>query len=178
MSIRMAMCAVALLSLLAPCDGQQTAKTPHIGFVAPQGRSLPLFDAFKQGLADNGYSEGSNITIEARFAEGQYDRFPAIFEELVRDKVDLLAVTGAVTARGAKKAVTNVPIVFAVVVDPVADKVIASYEHPGGNLTGVTSFDPQQARKQLELLRQVVSTVMRVAILGDQGVSEALITAA
>lgn len=139
---------------------------------------MPLFDAFKKGLADSGYSEGRNIIIEARFAEGQYDRFPAIFQELTRDKVDLVAVTGAVTARAATKAVADVPIVFAVVVDPVADKMIASYEHPGGNLTGVTSFDPQQARKQFELLRQVIPTVKRVAILGDQGVSEALMTSA
>jgi putative ABC transport system substrate-binding protein len=169
---------VALMWVLAPCNAQQVAKTPRIGFVAPQGRSLPLFDAFKQGLSEIGYSEGRNITIEARFAEGQYDRFPSIFEELTRDKVDLLAVTGAVTARAAKKAATDVPIVFAVVVDPVADKVIASYEHPGGNLTGVTSFDPQQAHKQLELLRDVVPSVKCVAVLGDQGVSEALINAA
>ena len=169
---------VALAAMLVPCEAQQAAKTARIGFVAPQGRSLPLFDAFIQGLAEKGYSEGHNITVEARFAEGQYDRFPAIFEELIRDKVDLLAVTGAVTARAAKKAVSDVPIVFAVVVDPVADKVIASYEHPGGNLTGVTTFDPLQARKQLELLRQVIPTVKRLAVLGDQGVSEALITAA
>ncbi len=178
MSFRLMMSIVALVAMLAPCSAQQVAKTPRIGFVAPQGRSLPLFDAFKQGLADNGYSEGRNITIEARFAEGQYERFPTIFEELTRDKVDLLAVTGAVTARAAKKAVPDVPIVFAVVVDPVADKVIASYDHPGGNLTGVTSFDPQQARKQFELLREVIPTIKRVAVLGDQGVSEALINAA
>jgi putative tryptophan/tyrosine transport system substrate-binding protein len=169
---------VALLLILVPCNAQQVTKTPRIGFVAPQGRSLPLFDAFKKGLADSGYSEGRNIIIEARFAEGQYDRFPAIFQEITGDKVDLVAVTGAVTARAAKKAVADVPIVFAVVVDPVADKVIASYEHQGGNLTGVTSFDPQQARKQIELLRKVIPTVKRIAILGDQGVSEALITSA
>ncbi|HMK28617.1 MAG TPA: ABC transporter substrate-binding protein [Terriglobales bacterium] len=164
--------------MLAACNAQQVTTIPRIGFVAPQGRTLPLFDAFKQGLADAGYFEGRNITIEARFAEGQYERLPAIFDELTRDKVDLLAVTGAVTARAAKKAVPDVPIVFAVVVDPVADKVIANYDHPGGNLTGVTSFDPQQARKQFELLREVIPTIKRVAVLGDQGVSEVLITAA
>ena len=179
MAVRWMSAVVVLLAVLAPGNAQPPAKTPRIGFVAPQGRALPLFDAFKQGLADIGYSEGQNLTIEARFAEGQYERFPAIFEELTRDRVDVLAVTGAVTARAAKKAVpADVPIVFAVVVDPVADKVVASYEHPGGNLTGVTSFDPQQARKQFELLREAIPTIKRVAILGDQGVSEALITAA
>lgn len=167
-----------VIAIFTPCQAQQAAKTPRIGFVAPQGRSLPLFDAFRQGLADCGYVEGRDVVIELRFAEGQYDRFPALFHELVRAKVDILAVTGAVTARAAKKAVADLPIVFSVVVDPVADKVIASLDHPGGNLTGVTSFDPQQATKQLALLREVIPAVKRVAILGDQGVSEALITAA
>jgi putative ABC transport system substrate-binding protein len=165
-------------AILAPCQTPQTTAAPRVGFVAPQGRSLPLYDAFRQGLAVLGYVEGRNIVIEPRFAEGQYDRFPALFEELVHDKVDVVAVTGAVTARAAKKAVTDRPIVFSVVVDPVADKVIESLEHPGGNLTGVTSFDPQQATKQFGLLKEVVPTVKRVAIMGDQGVSEALITAA
>jgi putative ABC transport system substrate-binding protein len=91
--------------------------------------------------------------------------------------VDVLAVTGAVTARAAKKAVTDIPIVFAVVVDPVADNVVSSLEHAGGNLTGVTSFDPRQATKQFELLREVIPGLRRVAILGDQGVSEALMKA-
>ena len=146
--------------------------------MAPQGRSLPLFDAFRQGLSDLGYVEGRNIVIEARFAEGQYDRFPELLKELVGLKVDVLAVTGAVTARAAQKAVTDIPVVFSMVVDPVADKVVPNMERPGGNFTGVTSFDLQQARKQFELIREVIPGVKRVAILGDQGVSEALIDAA
>ncbi len=150
---------------------------PRVGFLAPQDRSLPLFDAFRQGLAQLGYVEGQNITIEPRFAEGHYERFPEIFAELVRLKVDVFVVTGAVTARAAKKAVTDIPIVFAVVVDPVADNVVPSLERPGGNLTGVTTFDPQQAAKQFEVLKQVIPGLRRVAILGDQGVSEALMKA-
>jgi putative tryptophan/tyrosine transport system substrate-binding protein len=162
---------------LAPIQAQHAAKIPRVGFLAPQGRSLPLFDAFQQGLADLGYVEGKNIVIEARFAEGHYERFPEIFAELVRLKVDVLVVTGAVTARAAKKAVTDIPIVFAIVVDPVADNVVSIMERPGGNLTGVTTFDPQQATKQFELLREVIPGLKRVAILGDQGVSEALMKA-
>jgi putative tryptophan/tyrosine transport system substrate-binding protein len=169
---------VGLGALLAPCQAQQAAKLPRVGFLAPQGRSLPLFDAFRQGLSELGYVEGRDVIIEARFAEGQYDRFPELFNELVGLKVNVLAVTGAVTARAAKKAVTDVPVVFAVVVDPLADKVVPNLERPGGDFTGVTSFDPQQAHKQFELLREVIPGVKRVAILGDQGVSEALITAA
>jgi putative ABC transport system substrate-binding protein len=168
---------LALGTVLAPAKAQQPAKIPRVGFLAPQGRSLPLFEAFRQGLAELGYVEGRNVVIEPRFAEGQYERFPYLFAELVRLKVDVIAVTGAVTARAAKKAVTDIPIVFAVVVDPVADNVVPSLERPGGNLTGVTSFDPQQAKKQLQLLKEAIPGLKRVAILGDQGVSEALMKA-
>jgi putative ABC transport system substrate-binding protein len=168
---------LALAPAFVSVEAQQTTKIPRVGFVAPQGRSLPLFDAFRQGLADLGYVEGRNITIESRFAEGQYDRFPEIFAELAGLKVDVLAVTGAVTARAAKKALTDTPIVFTVVLDPVKDNVVSSMERPGGNVTGVTSFDPQQATKQLELFKEVIPGLKRVAILGDQGVSAALITA-
>jgi putative ABC transport system substrate-binding protein len=168
---------LALGTVVAPAEAQEAARIARIGFLAPQGRSLPLFEAFRQGLADLGYVEGRNVVIEPRFAEGQYERFPDLFAELVRLKVDVIVVTGAVTARAAKKAVTDIPIVFAVVVDPVADSVVPSLERPGGNLTGVTSFDPQQARKQLELLKEAIPGLKRVAILGDQGVSEALMKA-
>jgi putative ABC transport system substrate-binding protein len=164
--------------IAAPVTAQQPASIPRIGFVAPQGRSLPLFEAFQKGLAEAGYTEGRNVAIEPRFAEGHYERFPEVFAELLRLKVNVVAVTGAVTARAAKKAITEIPIVFSVVVDPVADGVVPSLDHPGGNLTGVTCFDPKQATKQLELLREVVPSLKRVAIMGDQGVSEALIKAA
>jgi putative ABC transport system substrate-binding protein len=166
-----------LLAIVVPAEPQQQGRIPRVGFVAPQGRSLPLFDAFRQGLADVGYVEGQNIVIEPRFAEGHYERFPDIFAELLRLKVDVLVVTGAVTVRAAQKAATDTPIVFAIVVDPVADRVVASMERPGGNSTGVTTFDPQQASKQLQVMKEVVPGLKRVAILGDQGVSEALMKA-
>lgn len=169
---------VTLGFLFQAASAQESKKIPRVGFLAPQGRSLPLFDAFKQGLAGRGYVDGQNIVIEPRFAEGQYERFPEIIAELVRLKVDVLVVTGAVTVRAAQKAVTDIPIVFAVVVDPVPDNLVPSLERPGGNLTGVTSFDPQQAAKQFELLREVIPGLKRVAVLGDQGVSEALMKSA
>jgi putative tryptophan/tyrosine transport system substrate-binding protein len=158
-------------------EAQQAVKIPHVAFLAPQGRTLPLLDAFKKGLSDLGYIDGRNIVIEARFADGHYERFPEILAEFSRMKVDVLAVTGAVTARAAKKAVTDIPIVFSIVVDPVPDGVVPNLDRPGGNLTGVTSFDPLQSKKQLELLKEVVPSLKRVAILGDQGVSEALMKA-
>ena len=163
--------------VLAPAEAQQAANIPRVGFLTPLDRSAPHFEAFRQGLADLGYVEGGNIAIEPRFAEGQYERFPDLFADLVRLKVDIIAVTGAVTARAAKKAVKDIPIVFAVVLDPVADNVVPNMDRPGGNLTGATSFDPQQATKQLALLKEVIPGLRRVALLGDQGVSEALIKA-
>lgn len=170
--------ALLVISLSTTSPTQQATKIPRIGFVAPQGRSLPLFEAFKQGLADRGYTDGQNISIEARFAEGNYERFPAIFSELLALKVDVLAVTGAVTARAAEKATSEAPIVFSIVLDPVSDRVVSNMDHPGGNATGVSCFDPQQATKQFEVLREAVPGIKRIAILGDQGVSDALIKAA
>jgi len=168
---------LALGAILAPAKSQQPAKIPRVGFLSPLDRSAPNFEAFRQGLADLGYVERRNIVIEPRFAEGQYERFPDLVAELLRLKVDLIAVTGAVTARAAKKAAPDIPIIFFVVVDPVADNVVPSLERPGGNLTGVTSFDPQQATKQLQLLKEAIPWLTRVAVLGDQGVSEALMKA-
>jgi len=176
MKILFAAVILALGVVVRPCEAQ-AAKIARVGFLAPQGRSLPIFDAFREGLAELGYVEGRNIVIEARFAEGQLDRLPGLVTELVNLKVDVLAVTGAVTARAAKEAAPDTPIVFAMVVDPVADNVVSRLALPGGNLTGVTSFDPQQARKQLELLKEALPGLKRVAILGDQGVSEALMIA-
>jgi len=178
MSARLLTLAMLIVGgVLALTHAQQPTKIPRIGFVAPQGRSLPLFDAFQKGLADVGYVDGKNIVLESRFAEGQYERFPGIFAELVRFKVDLLAVTGAVTARAARKEAPGIPIVFSMVVDPVSDNVVPNLQHPGGNATGVTSFDPFQATKQFELLKEVLPGLKRVAVLGDQGVSEALLKA-
>ncbi len=168
---------LALGAVFAPAEAQQAAKMPRVGFLTPLDRSAPHFEAFRQGLAGLGYVEGNNIIVDPRFAEGQYERLPDLVAELVRLKVDVIAVTGAVTARAAKKAVTDIPIVFAVVVDPVADDVVASLERPGGNITGLTSFDPQQAMKQLELLEETIPSLKLVALLGDQGVSEALMKA-
>jgi putative tryptophan/tyrosine transport system substrate-binding protein len=153
------------------------ATNPRIGFLSPVSRSSPTFDAFRQGLADLGYVEGRNVVIEARFAEGRYERFPEFGAELLRLDVDLIAVLGAVTVRAIKKAVSDTPIIFAVVVDPVADAVVESLERPGANVTGATTFDPMQARKQLELLKEIIPGLSSVALLGDQGVSEALISA-
>ena len=154
---------------------QQANKVPRVGFILP-GSARPL-ETFRRGLAELGYVQGQNIVIEMRNAEGQYERIPELAAELVRLKMDILAVQGAVTARAAKNVVTNVPMVFAVVVDPVVEDLVANLDRPGGNITGVTTYDPQQARKELELLKEVVPGLKRVAILGDRGIRESVMIA-
>lgn len=169
---------LVLCTVLEPAQAQQQApKLPRVGFLSPLGPSSVALGEFRQGLADLGYVDGKNIIIEPRFAGGQYDRLPALAAELVNLKVDVIALLGAVTGRAAKKATTTIPIVFAIVVDPVGDDVVKSLQRPGENITGVTSFDPQQPRKQLELLKEVVPSLKRVAILADQGLSEPWLTA-
>jgi putative ABC transport system substrate-binding protein len=141
------------------------------------GRLSRTFEAFRDGLADLGYVEGQNIDVVSRFAEGQYDRFPALIDDLVCAKIDVLAVQGAVTLREVKKTVIGIPVVFAIVLDPVRENLVADLARPGGNITGVTTFDPHQPGKQIELFKRVLPRLRRVALLGDAGISEALIKA-
>jgi putative ABC transport system substrate-binding protein len=167
---------VALLACV-PSNAQQAAKGQRIGVIlaSPPG---PAYEAFRQGLRELGYIEGQNLTIDLRFSQGQLEQLGEFAAELVRLKADVIVVLGAVTARAVKKVTTTTPIVFVVVVDPVADGVVAKLDQPEANLTGVTSFDPQQSRSQLKLLKEAIPGVMRVAILGDAGISEALLNAA
>jgi putative tryptophan/tyrosine transport system substrate-binding protein len=133
----------------------------------------PVFEAFRQDLGRLGYLEGRNIVFEPRFAEGQLDRMADFAAELVRLDVDVIVAVGAVAARAAQKATPRIPIVFAVVIDPVAAGFAATLERPGGNLTGTTSFDPQQPREQFELLKKIIPTLSRVAILSDLDIPRA-----
>jgi putative ABC transport system substrate-binding protein len=117
---------LALGAILAPAEAQQTAKIHRVGFIYPGSKRLTLlFDVFRRELADLGYVEGRNIIIEPRFADGQYERIPELAAELVRLKMDVIAVQGTVTVRAARKVVATTPMVFAIVVDPVADDVVA-----------------------------------------------------
>jgi putative ABC transport system substrate-binding protein len=169
--------AFGLLSTPLVSEAQQPAKVSRVGFLSPGPASGPAMPVLRQGLADLGRVEGRDIVFEARYAEGRVERLPELAAELVRLNVDVIAVIGAVTARAAMKATDKIPIVFVMVVDPVTDNVVASMERPGGNVTGITSFDPRQPRKQLELLKEALPGVKRVAILGDRGVSDALLKA-
>jgi len=145
----------------------------RVGFLSPVPLTH-LFEAFRQELAALGHRDSHELVIEPRSAEGQYARFPALVTELVDLRMDVIAVVGAVTVRAVKQVTSTIPIVFTIVVDPVADEVVASMEKPGGNATGVTTFDPTQAQKQLALLREAIPGLKRVALLSDQGVRKGL----
>jgi putative ABC transport system substrate-binding protein len=158
--------------LAAPLRGaaQQPAPTlPRIGFlgVANATAWAPRLDAFRAGLRDLGYMEGRNIVIEYRFAEGRYDRLPALAAELVRLKVDVIvthSVPGALAAKQAT-ATNPIPVVMTNVADAVGSGIVASLARPGGNITGDTFFVPELAAKRLELLKDAIPRVRRVAIL-------------
>lgn len=159
-------------------SGQQTAaRVPRIGAILTGDSSSISYAAFRQGLMELGYVEGQNFIMEPRFAAGQFDRLPAFAAELVALRVDVIACVGAVSLRAAQAATADIPIVFAVVVDPVALGLVTNLERPGGNATGVTNFDSRQPRSQMELLKQTVPGLQRVAILGDAGVPDALANA-
>jgi putative tryptophan/tyrosine transport system substrate-binding protein len=168
-------CIVTLtLSLLAAplaADAQQAGKVPRIGFLgvtSPSDRPSHL-DAFRQRLRELGWVEGQNIVIDYRYAEGRVDRLPDLAAELVRLKVDLIvASAGTQAATAAKNATETIPIVMIYVRDPVGTGLIASLARPGGNVTGVSgSAGLELFAKQLELLKETVPKIRRVAILSN-----------
>jgi putative ABC transport system substrate-binding protein len=159
-----------LFALCSPAEAQQPTKIPRIGFVSGVGDpKTPGYhvEAFRQGLRDLGYTEGKNIVVEYRYVEGKLDRYPSLLAEFVQLKVDILVVTAAF--RAAKQATKTIPIVMVTTVDPVAMRLIDSLARPGGNITGLTRFTRELSGKRLELLKEVVPTISRVAVLWTQG---------
>jgi ABC-type uncharacterized transport system substrate-binding protein len=164
---------LALGLLLAPlvAEAQQAVRGPNIGFLSPSSlsdsRTLRYFGAFREGLRELGYVEGQNITIEARWAEGKYERLPGLAAELVRLRVDIIVAYGVVAIQPAQQATGTIPIVMAFTGDPVGAGFVASLARPGGNITGLSSMAPEMVGKQLELLKEVVPAVSRVALLSN-----------
>jgi putative ABC transport system substrate-binding protein len=146
---------------------QQAAKLPVIGFLSARARdeSAHLAEAFRRGLAENGYAEDRNVMIEYRWADGQYDRLPAMADELVQRKVAVIAaISGTPAGLAAKSATTSIPIVFAIGGDPVAPGLVTNLSRPAGNVTGVTFFTPLAA-KRLGLLHDLVPKATTFAVL-------------
>jgi putative ABC transport system substrate-binding protein len=161
---------VVALSLFAEplATEAQVGKVPRIGVLLP-GSPEPEYerrlDAFRQGLREQGYSEKQNILVEYRWAETQYDRFPALVAELMSLKVDVLVIDSMPAARAAKDATTTVPIVLAVAGDPVGTGLVRSLARPGGNITGTSLMTRELSAKRLAILKEAVPALRRVAVL-------------
>ena len=155
-----------LLAFSFRVEAQQTKKIPRIGFLGAAPASSN-FKAFLQGLHELGYIEGKTIAIEYRSAEGKSDQYPELASELVRLKVDVIIVSGALATSAAKKATGEIPIVMAVAGDPVGSAHVTSLGRPGGNITGLTNLAPELGGKRLELLKEIIPGLSRVAMISD-----------
>ncbi len=152
---------------ISVAQAQQSSKIPRIGCLNTTSLSAMAerIQAFRQGLREIGYVEGKNIFIEWRHAEGKLDRLPALAVELVRLKVDIIVSTGPTVTRAAKGETSTIPIVMAFDTDPVGNGFVASLARPGGNITGLSGLSPELSGKQLELLKEIVPSLSRVAVL-------------
>jgi putative ABC transport system substrate-binding protein len=160
----------ALFATSFAAEAQQAAKVARIGWLAANLAASPhLPEAFRQGLRDLGYVEGRNVVIEYRDAEGKPERLPALAAELVALKVDVIVAGGTPQALAAKQATRTIPILFPVATDPITDGLVTSLARPGGNVTGLSFLAPELVGKRLELLKQAVPGVSRVAVLWQPG---------
>jgi putative tryptophan/tyrosine transport system substrate-binding protein len=160
---------LALALVGARIEAQQPAKVSRIGYL---GLSFPSanvarIEALRQGLRDLGYIEGENIVFEWRWAEGKAERIPELAAELVKLKVDIIVTGGSTATRAAKKATVTIPIVMSQDSDPVGSGFVASLAKPGGNITGLSSYAAELSGKRLELLKEVLPRLSRVAVLGN-----------
>ena len=153
-----------------PLAARAQQKFARIGFLRQAGPHEKQFDAFREGLRAGGYVEGQNILIEQRYAVGAYDRLSELATELVRANVEVIVVDGTAAAKACKSTTATIPIIFALAVDPVADGLAASFARPDGNLTGLTmAAGYALAGKRVELLKDMVASLSRVAVLSNPG---------
>lgn len=159
----------ALLAVPLGARAQQAGKVYRIGIVEaiPAAENAANLDALRKGLRDLGYVEGRNLVIEYRSADGRAERFPQLAAELVRLGVDLIVTRGTPATRAAKSATGTIPVVMATMGDPRA--IVASYAHPGANVTGVTTFSTELTAKRIELLEELVPNLSRLALLHNMG---------
>jgi putative ABC transport system substrate-binding protein len=161
--------AVILLTVAVVTEAQQPTKVPRIGFLFAGAPSAVMgrIKAFRQGLQERGYVEGKNIVIEYRYGEGNLDRMAPLATELVHLKVDVIVTGGPTDTRAAKQATTTLPIVMAQDSDPVGSGFIASLARPGGNITGLSTLSPEISGKQMDLLKEILPKISRVAVVGN-----------
>jgi putative tryptophan/tyrosine transport system substrate-binding protein len=159
--------ALGLLATPLAAEAQQVGKVYRIGLLgstSPKSHGA-FVDAFREGLRERGYVEGKNVIIEYRWAENDYGRLPALAADLVRLNVDLILTHGTPGGRAAKAATTTIPIVIAVTGDAVATGLVQSLARPGGNLTGSSFFFPELNAKRIEMLKEALPSLKRVAVL-------------
>lgn len=158
-----------LIALCLRSEAQPPRKVPRIGFLAVVSPSAvsDRIEAFRHGLRELGYVEGKNIVIESRYAEGKLERVPALAAELVHLKVDVILSGGPAATAPAKKETATIPIVMGFDTDPVGNGFVASLARPSGNITGFSILAPEISGKQLELLKEIVPKLSRVAVLGS-----------
>jgi putative ABC transport system substrate-binding protein len=164
--------ALILLAALK-VEAQQSGKVPRIGIVFIGGRDQPHLESFKQGLRELGYVEGKNILLEYRYAEGKYDRLPGLVAELVSEKVDVIVTTSSISTRAARQATKTIPIVMTSG-SPVERGLAESFSKPGGNVTGLSVFALELSGKRLELLKETVPKMTRVAALWSSSENESV----
>jgi putative ABC transport system substrate-binding protein len=159
--------AVPVLSWPLAAPAQQAGKIPRIGFLGAASPStfVSRLEGFRQGLRDVGYVEGATIVVEYRWAEGRYERLPELAAELVRSNVDLIVTHTTPASLAVKKATPTIPIVMALVGDPVAAGLVESVAKPGGNITGQSFFNAELRAKRIELLKEVMPRLARAAVI-------------
>jgi putative tryptophan/tyrosine transport system substrate-binding protein len=163
------LCAM-LFALCVPARAQQPIKVPRLAYVDGGGSPTAPEEAFKRldsALRELGYVGGQNIVIDSRHAEGRLDKVPALVNELLQQNPDVFVAFNNVAIRAAQKATKDIPIIFSSSVDPVAAGYVKSLAHPGGNLTGVTSLNRELSAKRIELLKEIIPKLSRLAILWD-----------
>jgi putative ABC transport system substrate-binding protein len=162
--------AAAVLAPATSGAAQEGGRVARVGRLSPlsQASEKPMADGLRAGLHDLGWTEGQNLALEMRFADGELDRLPALAEELVREKVDVLVTGSTPGALAAKRATGTIPIVFVTTGDPVQGGIVASLGQPGGNITGITALGVELNAKRLELLKETFG-ISRVAVLANPG---------
>jgi putative tryptophan/tyrosine transport system substrate-binding protein len=161
-----------LLAGVFPAHAQPANKVPRIGVLHPgtPASSPQSVEAFRQGLREHGYEEGKNIVVERRYSESRLERVTEVAAEFVRLKVDVIVTSLDVATAAVKQQTQTIPIVMAISIDPVATGFVSSLAHPGGNVTGLSTMSPELAAKRLELLREAVPGLSRVAFMWNTNV--------